>query len=447
MKKPLLFILAFSCFITTLKAQGPTLTSANNTPVIGENFLNQFAQTANVSTYNGGASQTWNYSSLADSNGIFQLHAVAPVSTPFADSFPNSNLSLVIGNDSAFSYFSSGSTQLSILGVAASDTGIIRYTTPKIYLPYPFSYGSFFTDSVVQVFPKYNITSRGKDSVYGNGYGTLILPQKTYTNVLRVMYIENITYMKDTTITVGLLSFPGTAEVNTRTVSYLYFTPDTHFPLLTIEQTTATFSFVVGGVVLPGFSYSSTSETIFYLKAITLPVSFVSFAASLQNKEIALQWKTAQETNTSHFNVQRSVTGSDFENIDAVTATGYTAGSVYRYTDKSFVKTNVPPTVYYRIQEVDKDGKLFYSGTAVEHGNKTIISLYPNPSNNSIHFTIADATIADAVSIYDVKGHVLKQWSRYQLSQPITISSFSKGTYFIKVTINNKTTTATFIKE
>ncbi|MDQ2752322.1 MAG: T9SS type A sorting domain-containing protein, partial [Bacteroidota bacterium] len=231
--------------------------------------------------------------------------------------------------------------------------------------------------------------------------------------------------------------------VKTRTVAYLYFTLDTHYPLLTV-QTTSVQTLVDN---FPGLVPDSYSENITYLKATALPVTFASFTAFLQNKNVLLQWKTAQEINTHHFNIQRSLTGIDFVTVDAITASSNATGSTYNYNDQTFAKTNVPPSAYYRIQEVDKDGKLFYSGTALVHGGQNIVSLYPNPAGSLIRFSIPNATVADAVVIYDAKGRAVKQWSHYTLTQPAAIGSLSKGTYFIQIKINNKTTTTTFVKE
>ena len=438
MKKTLLLIPAFLCFALMSIAQGPTLTATNLTPQIGELFQSQFANAANVDDKSGGANQTWDYSNLVDSNAIFNLIAVTPASTPFADSFPGSNLAMKTVFDSAYLFFDAQTSQLTELGVAGSDSTILRFIKPKIYMPYPFSYNSFFTDSVVEVAAQYPVELRGKDSLSGDGYGTLKTPQSTYNNVLRVKYIENISYSYDT---LGLK-----ATVMIRTVSYLYFTPDTHAPLLSnqLTQVRTTQSFL--GTVI--FDTSIYNRDIYYLKGTSLPLSFVSFNASLNNRKIALQWQTAQEINTDNFSVQRSLTGSDFTDVAAVKATGNSSAiSQYNYTDIDFVKSGVPPSVFYRIKETDKDGKEFYSSTAVVHGNTNIVSLYPNPVTNYLHLNIKDVSVADAITIYDAKGHLIKQFFNYQVSQPINVSDIGKGSYFVQIKIKDKTTTTTVVKQ
>ncbi len=449
MKRTLLLTFVFACLSAATMAQGPTLTSSTTTPVVGETFSNQVAQTNNLPSYAGGANQTWNYSGLVDSSVAASVQVLLPSATPDAALFPTSNLAVRTANNANFVYFNSQASQLSIVGLDAADTGQINYTTPRIYLPYPFAYNSFYTDSVVGEVERYGAIFRGKDSLKADGYGTLNLPGgKSYTNVLRVQYIENVTTVKDTTASIGGFPISGTFTANIRTVSYLYFTPGTHVPLLTVNETTTSAYITALGSTNPVNGFPITSLSATYLKASSdLPVTFTSFTASLQNKNVLLQWKTAQETNSHHFNVQRSLTGTDFVTMNAVTATGNSTGSTYSYADETYAKTNVPPSVYYRIQEVDKDGRLFYSGTALVHGTQSIISLYPNPAGSFIRFSIPNATVADAVVIYDAKGRAVKQWSHYTLAQPAAIDGLSKGTYFIQIKANNKTTTTTFIKE
>ncbi len=393
MKRTLLLTFVFACLSAATMAQGPTLTSSTTTPVVGETFSNQVAQTNNLPSYTGGANQTWNYSGLVDSSVAASVQVLLPSATPDAALFPTSNLVVRTANNANFVYFNSQASQLSIVGLDAADTGQITYTTPRIYLPYPFAYNSFYTDSVVGEVERYGAIFRGKDSLKADGYGTLNLPGgKTYSNVLRVQYIENVTTVKDTTASIGGFPVSGTFTANIRTVSYLYFTPGTHVPLLTVNETTTSAYITAFGFTNPVNGFPITSLSATYLKASSdLPVTFTSFTASLQNKNVLLQWKTAQETNTHYFNIQRSLTGTAFETVDAVTATGNGTGSAYTYNDQTYAKTNVPPSVYYRVQEVDKDGKLFYSGTALVHGSQSIISLYPNPAGSFIRFSLPNA--------------------------------------------------------
>ena len=84
-----------------------------------------------------------------------------------------------------------------------------------------------------------------------------------------------------------------------------------------------------------------------------LPVKLTAFNANEKNGTIRLNWSTASETNSSHFNILRSATANDFTKINQVTANGTTSStSNYSFVDE----TPLPGTNYYKLQQVDFDG-------------------------------------------------------------------------------------------
>lgn len=89
-----------------------------------------------------------------------------------------------------------------------------------------------------------------------------------------------------------------------------------------------------------------------------LPVELVSFHAKQGNDQVKLTWKTASEKNNSHFMVQRSENGNNFENLGSVDGHGTTIKShEYSYVDYAPVKG----TAYYRLKQVDFNGDYEYS--------------------------------------------------------------------------------------
>ena len=194
MKKVLLSFFVFSCLITKVSAQSPTLTSANSAPKPGDSYRSQSVATAGVAIQSGGANKTWTYNNLVDSGNSIGFQAVLPSTTPFADSFPSSNLTVKTAGDSVYIYFTSTENALLQNGVATSDSAILRSTPARTYLPYPFTYGSQYIAPVNQKVPGYDFTFKGVDSISGDGYGTLTLSGKTYSNVLRMRYAEKLTF-------------------------------------------------------------------------------------------------------------------------------------------------------------------------------------------------------------------------------------------------------------
>ncbi|MGB4844279.1 MAG: hypothetical protein WBP16_07430, partial [Ferruginibacter sp.] len=83
-----------------------------------------------------------------------------------------------------------------------------------------------------------------------------------------------------------------------------------------------------------------------------LPVLFTQFNVKCNNTTVDIKWKTAQELNSSHFNVLRSTDGSNWTIIGTVPAAGNSS------TEKSYSFVDLNPAtgiIFYRIAEVDLD--------------------------------------------------------------------------------------------
>ena len=114
---------------------------------------------------------------------------------------------------------------------------------------------------------------------------------------------------------------------------------------------------------LYGFNASAGTGT-FQLKDIlltgngVLPVELTHFETKATPQSIVLSWKTASEKDNDYFNVEHSTTGFDFKTIKQMKGNGTTfLGATYSYEHTTpSVKNN-----YYRLKQVDFDGKYAYS--------------------------------------------------------------------------------------
>lgn len=149
----------------------------------------------------GGASQTWNYSSLTnsqnDTTGFF-----SSTGTLYQSSFPSSNLATYKASTDIWSYFTTDSTGLYANGIAGSGTptgNVITLNPPQLTAPVPFTYNDSITnssriviDTVVTFVVPYNarLVRNFQETFVADGWGTLILPSGTYNNVLRAKITE-----------------------------------------------------------------------------------------------------------------------------------------------------------------------------------------------------------------------------------------------------------------
>jgi len=133
------------------------------------------------------------------------------------------------------------------------------------------------------------------------------------------------------------------------------------------------------------YSFTATGITSFSAFSLfsatnVLPVTFLDFSGELKGKQVVLRWITGAEINNIGFNVQRSFDGTSFESIAFVAATANpSVNNSYQFTDDVKGKR-----VFYRLQQVDKDGKFTYTKVIVISNNSSIqlVQVVPNPVKN-----------------------------------------------------------------
>lgn len=89
--------------------------------------------------------------------------------------------------------------------------------------------------------------------------------------------------------------------------------------------------------------------------ASPLPVRFTEVKAAEENKNVAVEWQTANEVNVKQFEVEKSADGVSFTKATTTTANGSTAS--YKWVDVNPVKG----VNYYRIISVSTTGENVYS--------------------------------------------------------------------------------------
>ncbi len=145
-----------------------------------------------------------------------------------------------------------------------------------------------------------------------------------------------------------------------------------------------------------GFTFGSNAEvngsskTHYYFASKgggVLPVELLSFKANLDGKAVRIEWETASEINSSHFLVERSFDGENFEIIGQVTAAGESSEAItYEFFDYAPGDENN----YYRLKQIDFDDAFEYFNTVVVNGTTgtemTHMNLYPNPVLDEANF-------------------------------------------------------------
>lgn len=139
---------------------------------------------ATLSPGAGGAGITWNFSTLSVSY-MGQVAIVDATTSPYGSTFPTSNFCakiMPLSGSPMYVYerISSARWEQLANNYAGTGTGTV-YTNPETTLQFPMHYLDAFTDT----FQKTTGGPNTVDVTY-DGYGTLITPVATYTNVVRI---------------------------------------------------------------------------------------------------------------------------------------------------------------------------------------------------------------------------------------------------------------------
>jgi hypothetical protein len=181
-----------------------------------------------------------------------------------------------------------------------------------------------------------------------------------------------------------------------------------------------------------------------------LPVHFINLSGRCESGKTFINWQTAQEVNSLHFEVQRS-NGNSWTTLGTVPSAGNsTAIRSYQFTD-----VNPQTEGLYRIAEKGMDGRMQYSSVlrlSCSGDNK--FRVYPNPATTQVTMQMQSSTAQKIrVQLRDAKGALVQeQWASVQNGAnivPLNISTLSAGSYTISAFTaeGHRLLSTTFIKQ
>lgn len=155
--------------------------------------------------------------------------------------------------------------------------------------------------------------------------------------------------------------------------------------------------------------YSATAQSSFTVST-ALPVQLISFRATAQKKQVALQWETASEAQSDRYIVERSTDGQAFTAIATIPAAGNS--EVLR----SYNTLDAAPhngMNLYRLKMMEKDGSSSYSTIAtVNMSAGASVTVAPNPMHDRTTVAIgATSTEAAVFSLYSLDGKVIRTYT------------------------------------
>ena len=221
------------------------------------------------------------------------------------------------------------------------------------------------------------------------------------------------------TVTVGGTTPFGTAAVDNNCSTTVF----AGTPVESMNSVTIT-------IVVSGYTgnRSLTFDDILIVGASPLlPIELSKFNVKKTEKSVMLSWATASEKNNDHFEIQKSANGTEFQTIGQVKGSGTNlSGASYNFEDKN-------PSVgiaYYRLKQVDDDGKYAYTAVRSILFGKSKIAVFSTIAKDRISLTVSDDQIVpfDIINLNGQKVLAGKAIGQYT----IDVSNLHSGIYFIR---------------
>jgi hypothetical protein len=176
-----------------------------------------------------------------------------------------------------------------------------------------------------------------------------------------------------------------------------------------------------------------------------LPVELVSFSGTCEGGNIHLTWKTASEFNSSHFDVEKSRDGENWQLLTLVPSAGSSNELLtYHTVDQNATDGNN----YYRLRQVDIDGtEKFYDPINVSCTEVTpgYFTSFPNPSGTSFQVIVNNKELIGTcvLNIVDATGKVMEQREIVMndgINMFVINQELTPGIYFMNVSNGTKST-------
>jgi hypothetical protein len=196
----------------------------------------------------------------------------------------------------------------------------------------------------------------------------------------------------------------GAARIGGRLTVSIGFTPtsNTQFTILQSTGLTGTFSQILPALPT-GWSVAYNTPAIgdvTLLFTAPVPVTLLHFKATPVGKQVQLGWATAHELNNAYFDIEHSINGTAFVPVGRILGRGNSNATVQYAFDHTQPAAG---TNYYRLRQVDADGKYSFSATvSVKIAAQTLSIKWVNKG-----LTIEGLTKTGQLLVTDIAGRQL----------------------------------------
>ena len=177
-----------------------------------------------------------------------------------------------------------------------------------------------------------------------------------------------------------------------------------------------------------------------------LPVEWGAFEGVQAQRRVRLDWETYSQLNFNYFEVEYAADGRSFRPI------GRVSGPVATQEAQQYSFVHEQPQAganYYRLRQVDLDGKVHYSqrievNFVLDAASPFIF--YPNPVKDRLYIGINESDRQPTslhVAVYDLSGRLLRQSkleiAAQQLETYLDTEGIAPGLYLVQVSRQGRT--------
>jgi hypothetical protein len=146
-------------------------------------------------------------------------------------------------------------------------------------------------------------------------------------------------------------------------------------------------------------------------------------------EEVKLEWSTGSEINNKGFEVEMSADGRNYEKIAFIEGKGNST------TIQPYSHTTIQPNDgYYRLKQVDFDGKFSYSPIIFIEGIDAL-KVYPNPNNGTFTISVGKNKLDSPARLLNAVGKEV--WRGVQ--NEVRTTNLPTGVYFLHTVVAGKT--------
>jgi hypothetical protein len=163
-----------------------------------------------------------------------------------------------------------------------------------------------------------------------------------------------------------------------------------------------------------------------------LPIELLTFDAEMRDEKVFVKWITASEINNDYFIVEKSKDVRDWNQVGRIQGAGNSTTVLYY---ESIDKHPFRGSSYYRLKQVDFDGKISYGPIVYVNFESSLeINVYPNPTNNLFTLTLSSTDKPYLFILYDVTGREIERQSNGAEDGSFRFGErLGKGFYFVEV--------------